>query len=214
VSHTHHDHFMDVPTIARRTGAMVLGSGNTCLLSARLAVAEGQLRRAEPGDRHQLGPFGVSVWPGDHPRVPGFTPGVISGRERLPLRLREYRMDTCLSFLVEAAGLVIYVCNASRLASAPRADVLCVSMAQREPYYRVLQEMVRPRLVVPMHWDDFFRPLTEPLRPFWARPRWGEAPLRRLDPAGFARSVERIGIGRALLPNPLLDYDLAALIAG
>ena len=36
VSHTHFDHFMDVPEIAVHTGAMVHGSANTCELARKL----------------------------------------------------------------------------------------------------------------------------------------------------------------------------------
>jgi L-ascorbate metabolism protein UlaG (beta-lactamase superfamily) len=213
VSHAHHDHCMDVPTIARRTGATVLGSRNTCLLVGRLGVSDRQLRRIEPGDSEQLPPFGITVWPGDHPTVPGFGPGALSRREVLPPRLRDYRMDTCLSFLVHVAGLAVYVCNARRLTSAPRADVLCVGAAHSDAFYRTLLTMVRPRLVIPMHWDDLFKPLGEPLRPFWAPPSRRHGLLRRLDPQRFAANVERLGTGRVLSPEPMHEYDVTRLLA-
>jgi len=37
--------------------------------------------------------------------------------------------------------------------------------AYRETYYEQIVESVGPELVIPIHWDDFTRPLTQPLRP-------------------------------------------------
>jgi hypothetical protein len=56
---------------------------------------------------------------------------------------------------------------------------------------------VNPRRVVLNHWDDFTRPLSQPLRPMLAtrvQGLTGWPPIRRLDPAAFARQVQ------ALLP--------------
>jgi hypothetical protein len=68
-------------------------------------------------------------------------------------------MDACFSFLLEADGTSILVGN-----HPVRAETVFVA-----PYLaaQVLDRFLvaaNPRLVVPIHWDDFMRPLSEPVR--------------------------------------------------
>lgn len=213
ITHAHFDHLMDAPGIARRTGAVICGTANTCTLAHALGVPQQQVRQVAIGERLSLAPFEVEVWPGDHPWIPGFTAGPLRSRLRPPLRLRDYRMDGCLSYLVQIAGWRVLVYHARRVAPLPQADVLCLSMAQSRAFYQQVLEQVRPRLVIPLHWDDMFRPLSEPLRPFWAPPRWSAPLLRRLNPDGFEAMIANLDCRvRVLTPQPLREYHLSALL--
>src|SRR5258708_1809411 len=49
VTHAHWDHIMDVPEVARRTGAAVYGSPNACALLQALRVPPAQLHRLPAG---------------------------------------------------------------------------------------------------------------------------------------------------------------------
>ncbi len=49
VSHTHFDHFMDVPEIALSTGAVIHGSANTCALARKLGIPDRQIHPIDAG---------------------------------------------------------------------------------------------------------------------------------------------------------------------
>jgi len=210
VSHAHWDHLMDVPEVLRHTGGLALGSPNTCRLLAACGVLAGQAREMRAGQQLRLGDLNVTVLPAQHIRLPGFGPGRLSSRLSPPLRLRDYRMDDCFSFLVEADGLrLLDWCGLGRQ-PAPPADVLCVAPYGPPAYYPALLRQVQPRLVVPVHWDDPFRPLSRPVRPFFQSPRWGWPPMGRVKLVEFKRMVEETMPGtQVLIPEMLRVYDLS-----
>ena len=104
VTHAHFDHLLDVPEVARQTGAPVLGSHNTCGLLAALGVPEHQLREIQVGDRLTLGNFQVTVLESVHIPTPGFSSGPLPRGLRPPLRARDYRMDGSFAFFVRVGG--------------------------------------------------------------------------------------------------------------
>jgi hypothetical protein len=75
-------------------------------------------------------------------------------------------------------------------------------------YYRELLAAVQPQLVIPLHWDDFFRPLHKPLRPFYRPPRLALPPLQRIDLNQFKSVVARNApLARVLVPELLESYN-------
>lgn len=212
VTHPHWDHLMDVPAVIRRTGAAAYGSPNTCKLLRALGIAEERVRQVDVGDRLALGAFAVEVLPAEHLRICGrpVLVGAVPETLRAPLRLRDYRMDCDFSFLVTAGGLRLLDWSSATAEGAPRADVLFVKPfgAERAAYVELLRA-VRPRVVVPIHWDDFFRPLSRPLRASFAPPAWGWRPLGRVDLGAFRRATERAVPGvRVFLPDIFRSYEL------
>jgi len=202
VTHAHFDHVMDVPDVARNTGAMVLGSANTCRLLAACGLPERQVREVRAGERVELGGWRVDILPAEHIKTPGFSPGPLPSHVRPPLRLRDYRMDTCFSFLIQVGGSRLLDWRSVRAESAPRAEVLFVGVEDSRERYEALLRAVQPRLVIPIHWDDMFRPLSEPLRPYFTPPRLAWPPLRRVDLARFRRMIEEMSPGvRVMVPE-------------
>jgi L-ascorbate metabolism protein UlaG (beta-lactamase superfamily) len=213
VTHAHYDHVMDVPDVASATGATAYGSGNACRLLAACGLPVGQVGEIRPGDELDLGPFWVEVLPADHVPVPGLAPGPLPDGLVPPLRLRDYRMDACFGFLIEAGGLRVLDWPGVQPGPAPRADVLLSKTERRKGYFKALLGAVRPRLAIPLHWDNMFRPLSRPLRPFLEPPRLAWPPLRRADPGRFKATVEAVAPGvRVLVPEVLATYDLAAFL--
>ena len=208
VTHADFDHLMDVPDAARNTGAAVFGSPNACQLLRICGVAEEQVRAIEPGDRLALGPFQVDVLAGGHAAAPGFGPGPLRPGLRPPLRLRDYRMDFTYSFLVRVEGLSLLDWHGLQAEAAPAAELLFVAPFGSREQFAALLGAVRPRLVVPVHWDDLFRPLSKPIRPSLELPRPAWPPVRRADPDGFKRMIGQIAPGTAVLvPEALRVYQ-------
>ena len=212
VTHAHFDHVMDVPDVLRHTGATAYGSANTCGLLTACGVPGAQVRRIAAAEALDLGAFHVQVLPALHTPTPGFGPGALRAGLRPPLRLRDYRLDCDLAFLVEVGGLRLLDWGGVSSQCAVRADVLCAFPFGAREGLQALLEAVRPRLVIPLHWDDLFRSLSRPLRPFLQPPRWAWPPLQRVDLAEFARSVERLRPGtKVLVPEAFRAYDLCEL---
>lgn len=219
VTHPHFDHLMDVPAAAVQTGATVMGSLNACRIVRASGVPAGQTGRIEAGDRLDLGAFRVDVLPARHGKTP--IDRIINGPVRAdlkpPLRAFDYRMDACFSFLVETGGLRLLIGSCETVDDNIRADILFVGtvMLTMEPrrYYEALLARVRPKIVIPYHWDDLYRPLSRPIRPSFEPPAWALPPLRRIDLSGFAHMIDAIAPGtKVIIPEIFRSYAVGELL--
>jgi len=199
VTHSHYDHMMDVPEVLRLTGAVAYGSSNTCQLLKLLGVPEAQLKEVRVGDTLLLGAFKVEVVNGQHSPIPfGW---IFNGKLRPglqpPLRVQDYRMDVCLGYCITVMGMRVLIC-----AAEPQpADVLFAVAQESRKYYLRLFKRVQPRTFIPIHWDNFTRPLNKPLRRF-ARPGrmrlWALAMLARQTVPGV----------NVIIPEIFREYTL------
>jgi L-ascorbate metabolism protein UlaG (beta-lactamase superfamily) len=210
VTHPHVDHLLDVPDVLRNTGAVALGSANTCQLLAARGVPPEQIREIDAGDRFTLGDFEIQVLPAGHATFWGWLPysGPLPPGPRPPLRARDYRMDHCFGFLVNVEGARLLHCPGTGVP----ADVLTVKPLGTRARYEALLRQARPRVVIPVHWDDFGRPLFKPVRPTLAPSGQAVPPLKRIDLARLARLIEQIAPGtQVLIPEMFRTYDLDQL---
>src|SRR5574337_7651 len=74
VTHPHHDHLMDVPEVARITGAQVYASPHGSDLLESLGVPAGRLCPIHPNDVLAIGPFEAYVFATPHRRILGGIP--------------------------------------------------------------------------------------------------------------------------------------------
>lgn len=215
VTHAHWDHAMDVPEIVRQTGATVWGSDNVCRLLELEGIPPVHIRRVTAGDRLRLGRFDVEVLAATHGRTPidWLINGTLSPTAAPPLRLTDYRMDKCFSFLITVSGIRFLHAPSERPAEARPADVLLVGPHREPGYYRALVKIVQPRLVVPIHWDGIFRPLHAPLVPDFTVSWWSWPLLQRMEPPRFQRLIERLAPSvRVAAIERLRWYDADCLL--
>jgi len=213
ITHPHFDHLMDVPDVVHNTGATALGSANACRLLAVLGVDEERIRKTEVGAKLSLKDFEVEVFRSQHMWTPGFSPGPLSPDLKPPLKAREYRMDDNYSFLISIGGYRLLTDPGDNPAGSPPADILFVFPYRDDAYYRSLLPRVRPKTVIPTHWDDFFRPLSKPLRPLIQPPKWPLISLRRINITAFGHRIERIyPETKVFVPEIFHTYDIAELI--
>lgn len=208
VTHAHYDHLMDVPEVVKRTGALTFGSKNICQILKLHGVPQESVREVSVGDILELDVYQVEVLPSEHIRIPGPTSGSLAPSLRLPMRALDYRMDECFGFLITAGDTRLLVRPGETVDGAVPADFLFVSPHRRPGYYEELLGLVNPRVVVPMHWDNFLKPLSRPLSPILRPPGEGFAQLGRVDLDDFVRIVNRAAPEtRVLLPEILQSYD-------
>ncbi|MCX6031563.1 MAG: hypothetical protein NT169_19965 [Chloroflexi bacterium] len=112
---------------------------------------------------------------------------------RPPRRLTDYRMDACFSFLIRAGPYRIL-----HGAAPVPADLWLTVPTRRRGRNAELLRVIRPKLVVPIHWDDLFRPLSRPIRPL-------SRPIRPLlGPAGRAE----LALPRTALAAPVFRPEI------
>ena len=177
VGHSHYDHLADVPEIARRTGAWVVGSATTANIAQGYGLAAERTRVAGPGAVLEEGAFEVRVFESRHAKVLlGRVPfeGKLTEPPAAPLRAFSFVLGDARGYLVteRATGLrIVFLSSAGRHVpaleeigrlAAPVDVLLPASQGGDADYARDLVRTLRPRLVVPHHFDDFSVPLDDP----------------------------------------------------
>jgi L-ascorbate metabolism protein UlaG (beta-lactamase superfamily) len=217
VVHSHYDHAMDAPEVARRTGALLVGSESTANVGRGAGLDESRIRVPEPGSPLAFGEFRVTLVASEH-----FPHGMAMGEIREPLvppaRALDYRDGGSFSVLVEHPSGSLLVQGSAGWrdgALAGRsADVVLLGIgglgsrddAYREAYFREVVDAVGARRVLPIHWDDFTRGLDQPLRPFPRRLDDFEASMRFLE-ARARRGTLELGWLPPLEPVRVLGGD-------
>jgi L-ascorbate metabolism protein UlaG (beta-lactamase superfamily) len=169
VGHTHFDHAVDAPAIARRFGCSAYGSDSLLTLMGLHGLAERAVE-VTPYRTYELGPFEVSFTPSVHSKlllglaVP--YDGDLTCEHLDALAPAAYRCGQVWGISIEVAGLRFYHQGSANLiddAIRERGvDVFLAGVAGRsftEDYWRRILPRLNPKVVVPTHYDNFFRPL-------------------------------------------------------
>lgn len=176
VSHAHWDHLTDVPYIAKTTGARVLGTETTFHLLVASGVDPGQVSVVKGGEVLDFGAVTVEVVPSLHSRNEKrsyFAPGTLHAPPaQAPRTIADLVEGDTLAFQVTAAdsGLSAFLMGASdfseREVQGMRPDLAMIavpaSTATHRYVPRLLPALGNPGVVVPVHWDNFEKPLGEP----------------------------------------------------
>lgn len=176
--HSHYDHAMDAPFVARWTGAQLVGSSSTANIGRGAGLPEDRIMVAVIGQPMTFGRFSVTLLESRHAPTGRFLmPGEIASPLTPPARTKDYRLGEAYSVVIRHDDRTIVVQgSAGFLAGAlndVNADVVYLSVAtlgKQSPAFRdsLWSETVaatHARRVIAIHWDDFTRPLSEPLRP-------------------------------------------------
>lgn len=169
LGHTHFDHALDAPAIARRDGATVYGG----MSAQRLMVLHGLGHQAvlvAPHQVHEIGPFRVTFVPSVHSKLLlGLsTPsdGEITCEHVEGLTPQAYCCGQVWGIRIEVAGATVYHQGSADLLDdeIPRSevDVFLCGVAGRQVTDRYVERILRrlsPGTVVMTHHDDFFHPL-------------------------------------------------------
>lgn len=196
VGHTHFDHALDVPAIARRFGCKVYGSASLAHLMKLHGLAE-QAIVVEPHRDHEVGPFRFRFVPSQHSRLQlGLAvpyAGELTCDAVDELTPQRYRCGQVWGICVEVAGIRIYHQGSADLVEDEirdrGVDLFLCGISGRRFTPRYVERIVRalqPRRIVPTHYDDFFQPLA---------PSVGDRGAQRfslnVNLTGFAEEVHR-----------------------
>lgn len=199
--HTHYDHALDSAVVAEQTGAVLVGGESAAHIGRGHGLPDDRIHVATPGEPMTFGAFTLTLIESHH-CPPDRSPGVITEPVVPPVKRDAYKCGEAWSILVDhpsgrtallqgSAGFV-----AGSLAGRS-AEVAYLGVGQLgiqsedyiRRYWAETVESVGARRVVLTHWDDFFRPLDEPLR---ALPFAGDdldVTMRVLDELATAQGV-------------------------
>ena len=182
VVHSHYDHAMDTPLVAERTGALVLGSESTANIARGWGLPETQIRVVEPGEAASFGAFTMRWLPSKHYPLPAPVGSMMLGTRvdeplQPPASVTAWGEGRSDSIVIEhPRGTTLVQGSAGFLPGALAnvgAEVVMLGiggLASETPTYRAdywahTVGAVGGERVYAVHWDDFSRPLSEPLAP-------------------------------------------------
>ncbi len=169
VGHAHYDHVLDAPDLCLQTGARLIGSPAVMNVARAAGVPERQLRSTLGHERIACGSISVVGLPSLHGkailgRIP--FPGDIEVPPPWPARVHQLRHGQVLNWWLDAGGFrVVHIDSADFSNEHLRglhADVVClcaVGRQHRRNYVRDIVDLLKPRYILPCHWDSMMTPL-------------------------------------------------------
>ncbi|MFC6021042.1 MBL fold metallo-hydrolase [Plantactinospora solaniradicis] len=175
VCHGHYDHMSDVPYIAARTGATVLGTESHHNMLRALGTPPSQFCTVRGGEYLQYDGYTVEVFQSLHSMTgpskqvpyPGTRPGTLPPRPQTVADLVEgetlaYQITVGERFRILVLSTANFV---ERELAGLRPDVAIVAAGGgtvHDYVGRLMRTLDYPTWVLPSHWDDFDYPLDQP----------------------------------------------------
>jgi len=177
VTHSHGDHLFDVPYIARKTGALVIGTETTANFARANGVPNSQILTVKGGEDLALGDISIRVVPSLH-GILRRAPNLQQSQSAVPPPQQTFSPDAkppfrfnqlpgeggTLAYLIRIGGRQILAFGSmnyiEREVEGLRPDAALIgAMPERREIYRYTERLMRalgnPPLVLPAHWDRF-----------------------------------------------------------
>jgi len=178
ITHTHVDHVLDMPYIARKTGALVIGTESTANFARDNGVPNSQTLTVKGGEDLELGSCSVRVIPSLHGilrraplasklQIDSLPPPstIFPADAKPPFRLGQLLVEGgTLAYLIRMGGQQVIAFGSmnyiERDVDGLRPDAALIgAMPERQEIYHYTERLLRalgyPRLVLPTHWDRF-----------------------------------------------------------
>jgi L-ascorbate metabolism protein UlaG (beta-lactamase superfamily) len=171
VTHTHPDHALDVPYIATKTGAVVVGTESTANLARAAGVPERQLKPVSGKEELTFAGVSIRVIPSVHgifrPAIPNAPPPVppkIPRDIKPPFRFADHQEGGTLAYLIRIGGHVLIVFGSMNFIESEitglRPDIALIGGMPERSYIddytgRIMRALGNPGTVLPTHWDQF-----------------------------------------------------------
>lgn len=174
VGHTHFDHALDTPAIAKAHGCKVYGSTSLQALMALHGLGD-QAVVVDAKRDYEVGPFKFHFVPSIHSKLQlglGIPySGELTCEHVEGLTAQAYCCGQVWGVAIEVAGVKLYHQGSADLVEDEIVDrdvdiFLCGISGRRftRNYAARILRALNPKVVVPTHYDDFFRPLDAPTK--------------------------------------------------
>ena len=170
VHHSHFDHLSDVPYIAKKTGAKVIGTETTINILRAYGISNAQLYPVKGGEDYQFENFSVRVIPSIHSALND--KHYIDSREyktppEAPLKVSDFIEGGSLMFLARFKNKKILTMGSmnfiERELDGIKSDILLAGVNQSQlGLYNYNERLINvtgyPKIIIPTHWDNFRLP--------------------------------------------------------
>ncbi len=179
ISHSHYDHIMDAPTFLKHTDAELYGSNSSLNVCRGSQIAEERLHLFKAKDHFEIADYQIEVLASRHSPAKWYSNDLgktIDEPLITPARKRDYKEGGSYDFLVshqDKKYLIRPSCNyVNGELDGIKADVLFLGIGglshfehqKIEALFHETIEKVQPQIVIPIHWDNFFVPLSKPVK--------------------------------------------------
>jgi L-ascorbate metabolism protein UlaG (beta-lactamase superfamily) len=206
VHHSHFDHLADVPYIAKKTGAKVIGTETTRNILRGYGIPEEQLYPVKGGEDYQFQNFSVQVIPSIHSALNDkhyIDSRTYTETPNTPLKVSEFIEGGSLMFLARFANHTILTMASMNFVErelvGQEPDILLAGVNRSQlGLYQYNQRLLKvtnyPKIIIPTHWDNFRLPygfsqqsgVDQKLRPF-------AEDVKRLSPESKVIIPEHLG---------------------
>lgn len=174
ISHTHHDHVMDAPYFASKFGAEIIGSVSAVNVALGGGTVPERIRCYADTMSYEIGNFKVKVIPSIHSKAHWYNNDLgqtIDTPLKQPARKKDYKEGGSYDFIIENGGQTYVIRPSYNFIEGQfdsiKADVLFLgigglsgdSAEGKRRFYSETVDKLRPSVVIPVHWDNFFTPL-------------------------------------------------------
>lgn len=169
VHHSHTDHLADVPYIAKKTGAVVIGTETTSTILRAYGIPQKQLITVKGGEDYQFDNFSIRIVPSIHSALGDkryFQSETYTDATELkaPLKVEEFIEGGSLMFFLRMNSHKILTSGSmnfiEREVDGLKPDILMpgINLSRLEIYKyteRLLTLTGFPETIIPVHWDNF-----------------------------------------------------------
>ncbi len=168
IGHAHYDHILDAPDLCKQTGARLIGSRSTIMVGRAAGLPPSQMRETEGREDIACGHWTVRGLPSRHGKLWGRIPfpGDILNPPSWPPRMGELKHGLVLNWIVDTGGLrIAHIDSADFIneeLAGQQADILClcaIGRKARPDYVKDAVRLLKPRWIIPCHWDTMMTPL-------------------------------------------------------
>ncbi|MFL2619305.1 MAG: MBL fold metallo-hydrolase [Candidatus Marisimplicoccus sp.] len=170
VHHSHFDHLSDVPYIAKKTGAKVIGTETTINILRGYGINNDQLYPVRGGEDYQFEEFSVRVIPTIHSALNN--KHYLDSREytkppKTPLKVSDFIEGRSLMFLARFNSHEILTMGSMNFVEREligvHPDILLAGVNQSQlGLYNYNERLIKvtgyPKTIIPTHWDNFRLP--------------------------------------------------------
>jgi L-ascorbate metabolism protein UlaG (beta-lactamase superfamily) len=168
VNHSHYDHALDAPEIAKQTGALLVGSATTANIGRGAGVPEDRLRIVNPDGAasYCFSPFTVTMVRTGHVGIDSTQPVQEITTPLVPTTVGGYVEGGTYAVIVRRRGRTLMVQGSAGFRTDAlqnrSADVVYLSVgglsllnaAPGDAYWNETVGKVSPRRIFPIHWDS------------------------------------------------------------
>lgn len=206
VTHSHYDHALDAPYFAQALGGKLYGSGSTVYVGIGAGLKPDAMHQVAAGETLTLGDFRIRFMASCHgPQFAGLElwTGTIDEPLEQPANARSYKVGDHFSLAIEHPRATFYhqssACLLPGMYDGVHADTIFLGISARSDTMALVTPALLgtgARRIVPIHWDDFFEPLSD-----------GPSPVTGVDLPEFRETVrverpdvelKELGFGEAL----------------